>query len=286
VNGLLLLSTLLLFGQTVRLEQEHPRFSLQLPSGYVLVKQEEHPKSFFYMKENRPVPGVRFVVTISILSGRTWEGEVAQHREELAQELASALPGKPPVSSTVRTIPWKDLQIEVLDLRFTKENERCLASMAFIPTMEKAVRVEVLGPEKLETIVDDDLREIVKSFEGRPSWILPEHVRLSRLAVLPAILSLIAFPVYILAWLIFFRRKPLRLRIGRTAFMLVMGLLMLLPPVIWQAWLKTCPISPPGLCTWPVPIFFAAPWLMWATARWIGTARAPASPESPGTPGG
>lgn len=247
-----------------QLDNESPRFSLRLPPGYTLAK-EELPLNRFYVREG--MQGVRFVATVSLLSSTTAEGEIARRREELAQGMSDSIPGRPPVRSAIRRLPWKGNTIEVLELRYPRDGISLVATMAFVPTAPQSVRVEVLGPEPREGEVFADLEEIVRSLEGRSSWLTPEDFQSMRFAPLPTVISMIAAPVYILAWILFFRRKPRRLLRLRIAWMLVMGVLPLLSPLRWSDSLREVHVGPPAVCTWPLAAFLAAPWLMLGTAR-------------------
>ena len=96
---------------------------------------------------------------------------------------------------------------------------------------------------------------------------------------------LFATPVYVVAWLAFFRGRPLRLGRTRTAWMFLMTACALASPVLWRAYLYgQTPTDAPGVSTWPVALFLAAPWFMLGSVRLVASFAHRAAPPAVPTP--
>ena len=253
---------LLLLAAAQEVENDSPKFRFRLPPGYA--PNSEVQASRYYLKEDR---GRRFVLTVSILPGPTAPGDIHRRQAELTEEVVKLFPGPPPAGTSIRRFPWKGRSIEVLDVRAVQAGAPLVAAMAFLPTVPTSVRIEVLGPAGLEPDVTADLLRVLASFEAETDWTTPEQEDFLRASRWMMAASILGAPVYILAWLLFFRRRPWRLLWVRVGWMLAMAGLMLAPAASWSSWMSDVVHPRPTLATWPAPLFLAAPWLMLASVR-------------------
>lgn len=251
-------------------EGQDPPFRLALPRGYELVQEKEPAR--FYLKETR---GERLVLTVQRLDGEISPGAAASDPAFWTREFQAVNPAAADVSSRIELVPWRGHEIECVEFRFARDGVSYAALSALVPTISKALRVEVLGPRVLEGQVREDLLDVLSRLEGMPSWITPRQTRLMRQAPLPALAAISAGALYLLAYLLAFRSRPRAWLPLRIAAMLLIAALSLLSPLLWGLLLDNVRVPAPAMCDWPVPGTYAALWVFLAVLAAVRLCRRP-----------
>jgi hypothetical protein len=208
----------------VVVKSQLPLFELTLPAGYQPTIPREIPTRYVRSCDRDAWARVSVVVIdggtllLQPPSGIT-AGDVAPH-----------IPLPPDATYAFSTLPWHDLDIGVLEYKAVVKDLPVIGLSTVLPLKGNSLTLMVYAPEPLEREMRHDFQAILLRI-SRVSSNWHTHAELGKIAALEKVGMAAAglLALYPPAWLLFFRGDPLRFHWLRTAWLLVIAMLLFIP---------------------------------------------------------
>jgi hypothetical protein len=201
-----------------------PSYELALPAGYGHTTPRENP--FRYVRSC----GRDSWETISLILA-TGSGPLAQNPAGITPgELLPFVTLPPDAKRTFFTVKWQDFDIGVIEYRAVVKDLPVIGLSAVLPLRGKAITLTLYAPEPLERELREEFRNVLGRVKKTSSpWITAEDSRKIETGRTMAIAGMIVAGLYPLAWGIAFRGHPMRAHWVRTAWFVVIALLLFYP---------------------------------------------------------
>jgi len=208
----------------IQLKSDDPVYELLLPASYgAPVPPEDPPR--YYRSAGRE-SWARVSAILAAIPHPLKQNPAGITAEEMVP-LISLPPG---ATWTFSRTKWKDLEIGVLEYRAVVNNLPVLGLSTILPLARKGLRFTVYAPDPLETEVREDFQMLLtKITRTESNWLTEEALRNAALLQKVTIAGGVLFWLYPIAWVIFFRGRPLAAHWLRTGWLLAIALLLFVP---------------------------------------------------------
>jgi len=192
-------------------ENSDPPFTLRLPAGYIRAASYENVFSFIKSK-----------------GSEAWE-KVYVDLVPLATEMEPKVPT--PQSSFLKKLPfqdirenkpiklpWGNLEIDGLEIRFARDGVDMMGRCAWIPIHPKAVGICVSAPTTLSKELTPEILALLAAFKGRTLWLTDVEAASLRYWSVPGYVVPVLSALFLVVWGALLRGNAMRLHYLRVAW--------------------------------------------------------------------
>jgi hypothetical protein len=201
-----------------------PVYELTLPGAYQPTIPREDP--FRYVRSCGRESWAR--VSVVLVNGTQ---PLKQNPAGITmEEILPFVPLPPDAKPAFSTIPWRDLDIGVIEYRAVVKDLPVIGRSAVLPLQGNALTLTVYAPDPLEKEMKDDFN-IVLALISKTSTTWHTAAELKKIGTLETIGKAAAglLALYPAAWILFFRGNPMRLHWLRTGWLVVAAVLLFIP---------------------------------------------------------
>jgi hypothetical protein len=201
-----------------------PAYELTLPGAYQPTIPREEP--FRYVRSC----GRESWAKISVVLANGTKHLKQNPGGITMEEILPFVPLPPDAKPAFSTIPWRDLDIGVIEYRAVVKDLPVIGRSAVLPLQGNTLTLTVYAPDPLEKEMKDDFN-IVLALISKTTTNWHTAAELRKIGTLETIGKTAAglLALYPVAWVLFFRGNPLRLHWLRTGWLVVVAVLLFIP---------------------------------------------------------
>jgi hypothetical protein len=180
----------------------YPAYRVSIPRGYIRMAPREAGYSFERPAGREPWEKVRVDL---VPLGRP----LPPRTPPPVDELVRALGLEDPRNVKPLKVAWLNLQVDGVECRWARDGIEQAARIAWVPTTGQATAVCVSAPITLSSQLPAELGGFLSTFKARTPWLTEDEEKALRAYRWPAFIVPVLSGLFLLAWALMFRSRPM-----------------------------------------------------------------------------